>query len=211
MPEEVGGGCGDGQTEASDDSAGNGGFGDAEGEVAGVGGDAQGKFAAGFDDDRERARPKFFSEAIEGSVELAGEFVGLCYFGDEERERLVAGAGFEFVDAIDGSEIDGVDGETVEGVGRECYDVATVEAGDDTVDESWLGFVGMDAEGFGRQNSGSCGTAGRGAPSPYFAQSLRTKQVNFVLRSDSKMISWQSLQSKAVDPISARRFFCARH
>jgi hypothetical protein len=157
MTEEVGGGCGDGQAEASDDGAGNGGFGNAEGEVAGVGGDAQGKFAAGFDDDRERTRPKFFSEAIKGSVEVAGELVGLGYFGDEERERLVAGTGFEFVDAIDGSEIDGVDGETVEGVGWKRYDVAAVETGDDTVDESWLGFIGMDAEGFGRQSAGSCG------------------------------------------------------
>src|SRR5271168_494030 len=37
---EVGRGGGDGQAETADDGAGNGGLGDTEGEVAGVGGDA---------------------------------------------------------------------------------------------------------------------------------------------------------------------------
>ena len=82
---------------------------------------------------------------------LAGELVGLGDLGDEEREGLVAGAGFELVDAVDGAEIDGVDGEAVEGVGGESDDVAAVEAVGDVVDERWLGLVGMDAEGFGRQ------------------------------------------------------------
>ena len=63
----------------------------------------------------------------------------------------MAGAGFEVVDAIDGLEIDGVDGEAVEGVGGESDDVAGVEAGDDVVDKSWFGLVGMNAECFGRQ------------------------------------------------------------
>jgi hypothetical protein len=148
---EVGGGGGDGQAEAGDDGARNGGFGDAESEVAGVGSDAQGKLGAGFDDDGEGARPEFFGEAIEGGVELAGEFVGLGDLGDEEREGFVAGAGLEVVDAIDGLEIDGVDGETVEGVGGESDDVAVVEAGDDVVDERWFGLVGMNTECFGRQ------------------------------------------------------------
>ena len=149
---EVGRGGGDGQAETGDDGAGDGGFGDAEGEVAGVGGDAEGEFAAGFDDDGEGAGPELFGEAVEGGVELAGEFVGLGDLGDEEREGLVAGAGFDLVDAVDGAEIDGVDGEAVEGVGGEGDDVAAVEAGDDVVDERGLGFVGMDAESFGRQN-----------------------------------------------------------
>ena len=64
----------------------------------------------------------------------------------------MAGAGLDLVDAFDGAEIDGVDGETVEGVGGKGYDVAAAEAGDDVVDESGLGLVGMDAKGFGRQN-----------------------------------------------------------
>ena len=114
---EVGRGCGNGQAEAGDDGAGDGGFGDAEGEVAGVGGYAQGEAGAGFDDDGERAGPELFGEAVEGGVELAGEFVGLGDLCDEEREGLVAGASFELVDAFDGAEIDGVDGEAVEGVG----------------------------------------------------------------------------------------------
>jgi hypothetical protein len=83
---------------------------------------------------------------------LTGEFVGLGDLGDEEREGLVASAGLEFVDAVDGLEIDGIDGETVEGVGGEGDDVAAAKAGDDVADERGLGFVGMDAEGFGRQN-----------------------------------------------------------
>jgi hypothetical protein len=49
---------------------------------------------------------------------------------------------------------------------------------------------------------------GGGCPLPYyFAQSLRTKRVSFVLRIDSKMISGQSPQSKAVDLCSTRTFF----
>jgi hypothetical protein len=153
--EEVGrGGC-NGQAEAGDDGAGDGGFGDAQGEIAGVGGDAEGKTRAGLDDDGEGARPELFCEAIEGGVELAGELVGLGDLGDEQREGLVAGAGFELVDAVDGGEIDRVDGEAVEGVGGQGDDVAAVEAVGYIANERWLGIVGMDADGFGRQNSGS--------------------------------------------------------
>jgi hypothetical protein len=148
---EVGRGGGDGQTEAADDCAGNGGFRDAEGEVAGVGGDAKRESAAGFDDDGERAGPELLGEAVEGGVELTGEFVGLGHLSDEERKGLVAGASFQFVDAIDGLKIDWIDGQAVEGVGREGYDVTAVEAGDDVVDERWLGLFGVDAEGFGDQ------------------------------------------------------------
>ena len=146
---EVGGGGGDGQAELGDDGAADGGFRHAQGDVAGVGGDAQGELAAGFDDDGERAGPEAFGEAVEGGVDAAGELVGLGDVGDEQRERLVAGAGFELVDAVDGAEIYGVDGEAVEGVGGERGDVAGVEAVDDAVDQVWLGLVGMDAEDFG--------------------------------------------------------------
>ena len=86
----------------SDDGAGDGGFGDAEGKVAGVGGDAEGEFGAGFDDDGEWAGPELFREAVEGGVELTGDLVGLGDLGDEKREWLVARAGFEVVDSIDG-------------------------------------------------------------------------------------------------------------
>jgi hypothetical protein len=153
--EEVGRGRGDGQAEAGDDGAGDGGFGDAEGEVAGVGGYAQGEARAGFDDDGEGAGPELLGEAVEGGVELAAELVGLGNLGDEEREGLVAGAGFELVDAFDGAEIDGVDGQAVEGVGGERDDVAAVKAGCDVVNERRLRLVGMNTESFGRQNSGS--------------------------------------------------------
>ena len=123
----------------------------------------------------------------------------------------MAGAGFELVDAVDGAEIDGIDGEAIEGVGWEGDDVAAVEAGDDLVDERGFGFVGMDAEGFGRQNSGSCLSAGEGAPLGYlFAQSLRTTRVRSGLQAESGIISVQSLPGKEVDPTSARRHFCAR-
>jgi hypothetical protein len=166
--EQVGRGCGDGQAEAGDDGAWDGGFGHAQGEVAGVGGDAQGKAGAGFDDDGERAGPELFGETIEGGVELAGEFVGLGDFGDEEGEGLVASAGFELVDAIDGAEIDGVDGETVEGVGGERDDVAAAEAVGDVGDESGFGLVGMDAESFGRQ----CGLLSGGALPPKYLRKV---------------------------------------
>ena len=148
---EVGRGGGDGQAEPGYDGAGDGGFRDAQGQVAGVGGDAQRKLAAGLDDDGERAGPELLGEAVEGGVDLAGEFVGLGYLGDEEREGFVAGSGFDLVDAFDGAEIDGIDGEPVEGVGGKGDDVAAVEAGDDIVDECGFGLVGMNAEGFGRQ------------------------------------------------------------
>ena len=151
MAGQIGGGGCDGKAETGDDSARNGGFGDAEGEIAGVGGDAKGEFGAGFDDEGERAGPELLGESIEGGVELAGEFVGLGDLGDEQRERLVAGAGFDLVDAVDGAQIDGVDGEAVKGVGRERDDVAAIKARDDVVDERWFGFVGVDTESFGRQ------------------------------------------------------------
>jgi hypothetical protein len=161
--EEVGRGRGDGQAEAGDDGARNGGFGDAKGEVAGVRGDAQREFAAGLDDDGERAGPELFGEAVEGGVELTGELVGLGDFGDEERQGFVAGAGFELVDAIDGAEIDRIDGEAVEGVGGESDDVAGVETVGDVFDERWLRLVGMDTESFG----GQCDSCWMGGPTPY--------------------------------------------
>ena len=102
MAGEVGGGGGDGQAETADNRAGDGCLGDAQGEVAGVRGDAEGKFGAGFDDDGEWAGPEFFGEAVKGGVELACDLVGLGDLGDEEREWLVAGTGFEVVDAVDG-------------------------------------------------------------------------------------------------------------
>ncbi len=157
---EVGGGGGDGQAKTADDGARDGGFGDAEGEVAGVGGDAEGEFRTGLDDDGQRAGPELFGEAIEGGVELAGDLVGLGDLCDEKREGLVAGAGFELVDAVDGLEIDGVDGEAVEGVGGKSDDVAVVEACDDVIDERWFGLVGMDTESFGRQIWLLCRLAG---------------------------------------------------
>src|ERR1039457_307514 len=80
---QVGGGGGDGQAEAVDDGARDGGFRDAQGDVAGVGGDAQGKAGAGLDDDGGGAGPEEFGEAVEGGVELAGEAVGLGGFGDK--------------------------------------------------------------------------------------------------------------------------------
>jgi len=150
--EEVGGGGGDGEAEAFDDGAGNGGLGHAEGKVAGVGGDAQGQLGAGLDDEGEGAGPEAFGEAVEGGVEVAGELVGLGDLGDEEREGLVAGTGFDVVDALDGAEVDGVDGEAVEGASGQRDDVAAVEAGDDLVDKLRFGFVGMNEEGFSRQS-----------------------------------------------------------
>ena len=55
---EIGGGGCDGQAEFFDDGAADGGLRHSQGDVAGVGGDAQGKFAAGFYDDGERAGPE---------------------------------------------------------------------------------------------------------------------------------------------------------
>ncbi len=148
---EVGGGGGDGQAETGDDGASDGGLGDAEGDVAGVGGDAEGKLGAGLDDDGERTGPELLGEAVEGGVDVAGEFIGLGDLVDEQRERLVAGAGLDFVDAVNGVKIDGVDGETVEGVGGQGDDVAGVETGDDLRDELRFGFVGVNAEDLSRQ------------------------------------------------------------
>jgi hypothetical protein len=65
---------------------------------------------------------------------------------DEEREWLMAGAGFEVVDAVDGAEIYGVDGETVEGVGGKRDDLAGFECVYDTQDEVWFGLLGMNAK-----------------------------------------------------------------
>ena len=67
----------------------------------------------------------------------------------------MASAGFELVDALDGAKIDGVDGEAVEGVSGERDDMAAAETVGDVANERGLGFVGMDAEGFGRQSTGS--------------------------------------------------------
>jgi hypothetical protein len=160
MAVEIGRGSGDGQAEAADDGTRDGGFGDAEGEIASVRGDAEGKLGAGFDDDGQRAGPELFGEAVEGGVQLAGDLVGLGDLGDEQRKGFVARAGFDVVDAVDGFEIDGVDGEAVEGVGGKSDDVAVVEAGDDVIDERWFGLVGMNTEDFGRQIWLLCRLAG---------------------------------------------------
>ncbi len=149
---EVGRSCGDRQAKASYDGAADGCFGNTEGEVAGVRGDAQRKLRAGFDDDGEGAGPEFFGEAIEGGVELASEFVGLRDLGNQQRKGLVAGAGLEVVDAVDGVQIDRIDGETIEGIGGKGDDIAAVEAGDDGLDVVLLGLVWMNAEDLSRQN-----------------------------------------------------------
>jgi len=151
MAVQVGRGGGDGQAEAADDSARDGGFGHSESEVAGVGGDAEGELGAGLDDDCQRTGPELFGEAVEGGVELASYLVRLGDLGDEQREGLVA---------VDGLEIDGVDGEAVEGVGGKSDDIAVVEACDDVIDERWLGLVGMNTESFGRQIWLLCRLAG---------------------------------------------------
>ena len=145
---EVGRGGGDGQAELLDDGAADGAFGHAQGDVAGVGGDAQGEFAAGLHDDREGAWPEAFGEKVEGGADGGREFVGLHDIADEQRERLVAGAGFEVVDAIDGAEIYGIDGEAVEGVSRQGGHFAGVEAINDAGDQCVFGFVGVDAKKF---------------------------------------------------------------
>ena len=131
--------------------AADGGFRHAERDVAGVGGDAERELAAGFHDNGERAGPEAFGEAVERSVEVAGELVGLRGVAEEQRERLVAGAGFEVVDAVDGAEVYGVDGEAVERVGGERGDFAFLQAVDDVADEVGFGFVGVDAEHFSDQ------------------------------------------------------------
>jgi hypothetical protein len=203
---EVCGGRGDGQTQLFDDCAGDGGLGDAESEVACVGGDAEGEFASGFDDDGEGTGPEFFGEAVEGGIDLAGQLVGLGYLGDEEREGLVAGTGFDFVYAVDCAEIDGVDGETVEGVGGESDDVAAVETAGDVLDERWLRFVGMDAERF-------CGQVltPRGVGTPDLsAQSIQSLRLRSGLGSKSRCIWMQSLQDGPVDDHEDGTFFKPR-
>ena len=148
---EVGGGCGDGQAQLGGHGAADVGFRHADGDVAGVSSDAQGELAAGADDKREGAGPEALGEAVESGVEVAGELVGVRGVGEQERERLVARAGLELVDAIDGAEVYGVDGETVEGVGGQGCDLAVVEAVNDVGDEVGFGLVRMDAEHFGDQ------------------------------------------------------------
>jgi hypothetical protein len=142
---QIGGGCGDRKAEFLDDGAADLAFRHAQGDVAGVRGDAQRELAAGLDDDGERARPEALGQTVEGGVDVAGEFVGLRDVADEERKGLVARAGFELVDAVDGAEIDGVDGKAVEGVGGQRGDVAGVEAFGDMLDQCGLGFVWIDA------------------------------------------------------------------
>ena len=81
---EVGrGGC-DGQAKFFDHGAANGGLRHAQGYVAGVGGDAEGELAAGFDDDGEWAGPEAFGEAVEVGVNTARQLVGLRDIGDEQ-------------------------------------------------------------------------------------------------------------------------------
>lgn len=80
---QVGGGGGDGDAETGDYCAGYCGFGNTQGDVAGIGGDAQGKACPGLDDDGERAGPEAFRQAIEGGVDIAGQAIGLCGFGYE--------------------------------------------------------------------------------------------------------------------------------
>jgi hypothetical protein len=163
---EVSGGGGDREAEAGRYGAGDGCLRDAQGEIAGVGGYAQGQLTAGLDDDGEGAGPEPLRQAVEGGVQGAGQLVGLLDLGDEQGEGLMTGAGLDVVDAVDGVEIDGIDGQAVEGVGRQGDNVAGVQAVDDDVDEFGFGLVGMDVKGFGRQMSRSCELRWRVPPSP---------------------------------------------
>jgi len=148
---KVGRSGGYGQAELGNDCTADGCFRDAQGDVAGVGRDAQGQLAAGLDDDSERAGPEFFGELIELGADGSRELVGLGYVGDEQRERLVTGAGFQLVDVLDGAEIDGVDGEAIEGVGGERNDVAALQRLDDLGYQVGLRFVRMNTKDFSDQ------------------------------------------------------------
>jgi hypothetical protein len=154
---QVGGRGGDGDAEAGYDCSGYGGFRNAEGDVASVGGNAQGKARAGPDDDGEWAGPEAFGKAIEGSVDIAGEAIGLSGLGQKERERFVPGAGLDLVDTIDCAEIYRVDGEAVEGVGGQGGYIAGGETFDHISDERGFRFVRVNAECLGRQKSSPAG------------------------------------------------------
>jgi hypothetical protein len=72
----------------------------------------------------------------------------LRYVGDQQRKRLVAGAGLELVDVLDGAEVDGIDGEAIEGVGGQCDDLAAPQAFGHLLDKKRLRLIRMNAKEF---------------------------------------------------------------
>src|SRR5258708_4288534 len=125
---EVGRGRGDRESELSDDSAWDSSLGNADGDVAGVRCHAEGKLGASLDDDRKWAGPELLCKAVKGGVEPAGQFVGLRDLGDQQRQGLVARAGFDLGDAVDGLGLHLVDGEARGGVGGQAYAQAAGKA-----------------------------------------------------------------------------------
>jgi hypothetical protein len=87
--------------------------------------------------------------------------------------------------------------------------VAAVEAGDDIVDECGLGLVGMNAEGFGRQNLAPVLLLWWGGTPLIVAQSLAAVALRSVLRGLAADNFVQSLPGKEVDPACAGTFFDA--
>jgi len=168
------------------DSTGDGSVGDAQGNVAGVGGGTEGQPGAGTNDDGEGARPEAVGKLVEHWIAVARELVGLGQRRDEKGERFLFLPAFQAVDTLDGVEIYRVDGQAVKGVGRHGNDVALAQARDDVVDPVWLWFVGMDAQDFRGQeglpqypnctdhNDGSYHSTSRGASFPITMCSLRT-------------------------------------
>ena len=137
-----------GRPKLLDDGAGNGSIGNAQGDVAGIGGGAQRQLGSGANDDGQRTGPESVRQFVEHGVGVACQFVGLRQRGDQQRERLLLLAALEPVDALDGMQIYGVHGEAVESVGGQGDDVTLAQARDNVVDPVWLGLIGMDAQDF---------------------------------------------------------------
>jgi len=145
---EIGSGSGDGKSEAFDNGTSDGRVRNAESDVAGVGGGAQGQLGACADDDGERPGPETVGELVEHGIGVASEFVRLGKRGNQKRKGLLLLAALDAVDIFDRVEIYWIDRETVEGVGGHGDDIALAQARNDVFDPVWLGLVGMDAQDF---------------------------------------------------------------
>ena len=127
------------------------GFGPAQRDAAGVGGDFQREAVGGINDDGERTRPAGVGEAIEIVGKFAGQDHGVIETADEDGEGAMLGASLHAKNFFDSGKIDGIGSESVKRVCRDGDDRAAVEPGGSIADDARVGIGCADFEYLGRQ------------------------------------------------------------
>ena len=117
--------------------------------VAGIGCHLQRQLGIGFHDDGQRSRPEAAGQQVEDLRHRPGQFRGLVDRLDQQRQRLVARARLDLVDAIDRMQIEGVDSQTIKGIGRHAQHFAGADLLRRVGNQRGFRFFTIDLDDFG--------------------------------------------------------------